>query len=460
MFQRPRRYEQDRAREAPPRPLWLRRAESWRSRRFACEFRAIENERRRVAKDLHDEILPSLVRLIRSIQVQGDEERTRPLLDELHSTVAAFRDLLGELHPVELDEFGLVAALTNISSRYARLTGRFVGFIERAEECPLSELQQLCVFRALQCVLQMFSRSENDILIVTYDRIAASSVIAVRCVDKRVSSARWLSADQPEFAMFESWCTLANANAELGTSPALGFPRDLLLSVGALQAKEDQSSLLLNDSGTDDQSFFEAMAVAAERKRISAEIDNLIMPHLDRIIALSEQSNDDRLAMEIRQLIEVIATGVAGIMSELHRRLLAEAGLVCSIKSLVERFRQATGIEAALFTNISPTELNLSADCNLALYRVTQEALNNVEKHSLASRVLVSLQRTDRELVVSVEDNGRGINEKQDIQSRGLRIMSERAQAIGAQVTVDKSISFDSGTLVSINVPSPFPATD
>jgi signal transduction histidine kinase len=176
------------------------------------------------------------------------------------------------------------------------------------------------------------------------------------------------------------------------------------------------------------------------------------MPHLDRIIALSEQANDNRLAMEIRQRIEVIATGVAGIMSELHRRLLAEAGLVCSIKSLVERFRQATGIETALFTNISPAEINLTADCNLALYRVTQEALNNVEKHAHASRVLVSLHRTAGELMVSIEDNGRGITEKQVTQSRGLRNMSERADGIGAQVTFSKSISFDSGTLVSISI--------
>lgn len=449
MFQRPRRYEQDRLREAPPRPLWLRRSDSWRSRQFEFEFKAIECERRRVAKDLHDEILPSLVRLIRSIQ---KHERTGPLLDELHSTVAAFRDLLGELHPVELDEFGLVAALTNITSRHARLSGRFIGFIERDEECPLSELQQLAVFRAMQCVLRMFARSENDILIITYDRMATGCVIAVRCVDKRVSSARWLSAEQPEFVMFESWCALSGASAELGTSPAWGFPRDLLLSVNEQPGDMWGGALTAGEGGGDDQSFFEAMAVAAERKRISAEIDSLIMPHLDRIIALSEQATDNRLAMEIRQRIEVIATGVAGIMSELHRRLLAEAGLVCSIKSLVERFRQATGIETALFTNISPAEINLTADCNLALYRVTQEALNNVEKHAHASRVLVSLHRSAGELTVSIEDNGRGITEKQVTQSRGLRNMSERADGIGAQVTFSKSISFDSGTLVSISI--------
>ena len=84
-----------------------------RAIQYDFEFKAVEQERRRVAKELHDEILPLLARLIRSIQ-SGEKFVANSLLDEVHSAIGAFRDLLGELHPVDLEELGLVSAIDNI----------------------------------------------------------------------------------------------------------------------------------------------------------------------------------------------------------------------------------------------------------------------------------------------------------------------------------------------------------
>jgi len=207
---------------------WSREA---RTMQFDIEFKAIEHERRRVAKELHDEILPSLARLIRAVQSRNSERDIQDLVDELHETVAAFRDLLGELHPVDLEQFGLVAALNNICTRYARLTELCVDFIEETEDCELSELQQLCVYRAMQAALKMFTDSENDLLLVCYQRQYGDTVISVRCVDKRVSSAEWLSIEKHDFNAFESWCTMAGARVEFGSSQTDEFPCDLTITV-------------------------------------------------------------------------------------------------------------------------------------------------------------------------------------------------------------------------------------
>jgi signal transduction histidine kinase len=101
-----------------------------RAIKFDIEFKAIEAERRRVAKDLHDEILPALARLIRSIQglnsnSNHSDETNSQIVENLHDTVAAFRDLLGELHPVDLEELGLVPALSNLCciGRFKRRCG-------------------------------------------------------------------------------------------------------------------------------------------------------------------------------------------------------------------------------------------------------------------------------------------------------------------------------------------------
>lgn len=427
---------------------------------FQVESRAIEGERRRVAKELHDEILPSLVRLIRSIQSQRTESHTEELLEELHSTVASFRDLLGELHPVDLEEFGLVAALSNLCSRYARLTGLFIVFLERAEECPIPEFEQLCLYRAMQGALRMFRSSENDILVVSYDHQGDTSTIVARCVDKRLSSARWLSSEKAEFKAFEAWCTMAGASVEIGAKQESGFPRDLVISLASPAAGVDKfgppiTRLSEDEREPEERSLFEHLAVEAERKRISRDIDLQILPHLSRVIQLADQSNDDSLAMEVRERMQVIATGVGGIMSELHRRMLAEAGLVSSIKDLVERFRRVTDITPLLLVKLPSDEsLDIPLEWQFAVYRMTQEALNNVEKHSGATEARVTISKTKSELRVCVEDNGRGFNEsgsyKSPYRSRGMKNIRERASSIGARIGWETATSYNSGTLLTI----------
>lgn len=206
---------------------------------FDIEFEAIEYERRRVAKDLHDEILPDLSRITRKVEALGRESHVARLTDTLHATVGAIRDILGELHPVDLEEFGFVSSLTSLCRRHGRNTGKLVCCIERVEEFHLEGLQELCLYRAMQALLRMFTNSENDILIVTCDHIDENDVIIVRCVDKRVSSANWLSEEKPEFNAFESWCTMGGAITQISTVHYEGFPCDLLISIPANRRAAD-----------------------------------------------------------------------------------------------------------------------------------------------------------------------------------------------------------------------------
>ncbi len=446
-----------------------------RTIQFDFEFKAVEQERRRVAKDLHDEILPLLARLIRSMQ---SEEKivVNALLDEVHSAIAAFRDLLGELHPVDLEELGLVAALDNICKRYVRICGRFVLFFEQTEDCALSGLQQLCIYRAMQAVLRMFAESKNDILMVNYNRIDGRTIITVRCADKLVSSAEWITSEKADFDSFESWCVLAGAKMELG---AVGirdqFPYDLIISIPEdpftaqhsapeeigdlsqarlveldnilIHAKEEWARLI-----NQDRALFENLAVESERKRISDDIDNLILPRLKQIVFLAHQYGDHLITDDVDTRMAVIAAGVTGIMSELHPRLLAEAGLIASIQTLVDRFRRASLIETSVCSNLLPEQIDISQETKFAIYRVTQEALNNIEKHSQATHALVTVKQITDQLVVCIEDNGKGIQGSGNTLSRGLKNIRERASGIGAKVAWENAVSFASGTLVTISL--------
>jgi signal transduction histidine kinase len=326
----------------------------------------------------------------------------------------------------------------------------------------------------MQAALGMFSQSENDILLVNYNHVENDDVITVRCIDKLVSSAEWLSAEKLDFSTFETWCAIAGAKVEIGTNYRNDFPCDLVITIAKSRPTQAQAATHLGDltqvrlqeldsilaqAITEwtslmqrDRSLFDNLAVEAERKRISEEINKLILPHLDRITELAEQSKEDLLIQDVRERMQVIAAGVSAVMSELHPRLLAQAGLFTSIRTLVDRFRRASLVETTIISNPACNQVDISLDAKFAIYRVTQEALNNIEKHSHATHALVVVKQIADELIVCIEDNGKGFQGSSSTLSRGLKNIRERARDIGARVAWEPSSSFETGTLVTISL--------
>jgi signal transduction histidine kinase len=94
-------------------------------------------------------------------------------------------------------------------------------------------------------------------------------------------------------------------------------------------------------------------------------------------------------------------------------------------------------------------ESELSAETNVALYRIAQEAFNNIAKHARPTRVLVTLRREAEQGTLSIEDDGRGFDPASvGGDTMGLQIMRERAQAIGAKLTIESAPG--RGTRVSV----------
>jgi signal transduction histidine kinase len=88
-------------------------------------------------------------------------------------------------------------------------------------------------------------------------------------------------------------------------------------------------------------------------------------------------------------------------------------------------------------TTVEGEECPLPPDVQVALYRVVQEALNNVAKHAHATRIELGLRCGDGEVEVCIDDDGRGFEQDRVLADHfGLRIMRERADAIGATLAV------------------------
>jgi PAS domain S-box-containing protein len=126
----------------------------------------------------------------------------------------------------------------------------------------------------------------------------------------------------------------------------------------------------------------------------------------------------------------------------LHPPLLDELGLASALRWLADGFRQRSGIEVML--DLPATLVRFDKDCELALFRVAQEALANVHRHSGSPSVRVAARLTPEGIVLEIEDSGRGmphadspLRASAPTLSVGLAGMRERMRQIGGTLVVE-----------------------
>jgi len=142
-------------------------------------------------------------------------------------------------------------------------------------------------------------------------------------------------------------------------------------------------------------------------------------------------------ARGMSDLIDVTIQAVRRIATELRPGMLDDLGLIPAIEWQVGEFTKRTGIECNLLTNIE--DLELDRRVATGAFRILQEALTNVARHSQATRVEVRLEIHDGSIHLEVEDNGVGIRGEAtgDGSSLGILGMQERAHLLGGEVWVE-----------------------
>jgi signal transduction histidine kinase len=148
----------------------------------------------------------------------------------------------------------------------------------------------------------------------------------------------------------------------------------------------------------------------------------------------------------------VVATlqDVRRLAVELRPKVLDDFGLVPALERLTSGFAEQTGIaadlEAGTITDRLPPEIET------AIYRIVQEALTNIVKHSHAQRVSVLLTRADGRIKAVIEDDGQGFDPGADMGGGvGLIGMRERIELLDGTLAVESSAT--SGTTVAVEVP-------
>jgi signal transduction histidine kinase len=201
-----------------------------------------------------------------------------------------------------------------------------------------------------------------------------------------------------------------------------------------------------------------------ERKRISRELHDETGQALMVIrlyLGMMEPSVTARnVKGKIRETVEVVdrtIEGIRRIIGKLSPLVLQELGLVAAIRKEAKDLAKTTGVKARVM--ISEEVGRLAPGTEQAIYRVVQEALHNVAKHSQAKNVTVEMTRESRTIHLVVEDDGTGIQPRSSNSrghSFGLAGIKERIAMLGG---VSRVISAKGkGTRIEISVPAGEPA--
>ncbi len=204
----------------------------------------------------------------------------------------------------------------------------------------------------------------------------------------------------------------------------------------------DQAALAIENARLREQT--ERAAAAAERSRLARDLHDavtqtlfsasLIAEVLPRLWERSPEMGRQRLE-ELRQLTRGALAEMRTLLLELRPATLTEVGLPDLLRQLTEAITGRARVPVILSVE---GQRYLPPDVQVALYRITQEALNNVAKHASASRAAVILRYQPTGVMLHISDDGRGFTLEQTLpDSLGLSIMRERAEAIGAQLRIE-----------------------
>ena len=172
----------------------------------------------------------------------------------------------------------------------------------------------------------------------------------------------------------------------------------------------------------------------------------------ERLLRHAEQR---RILAECTDLASQCSTEIRTASYLLHPPLLDELGLASALRWLVDGFRDRSGIEVAL--DLPASLPRLDRDSELALFRVAQEALTNVHRHSGSPSARLAVKCGAQGIVLEIEDSGRGLPQTDTppldsapALSVGLAGMRERMRQIGGSVVVE---SGHTGTHVRASLP-------
>lgn len=199
----------------------------------------------------------------------------------------------------------------------------------------------------------------------------------------------------------------------------------------------------------------------SERKRIAAELHDGLGQQLlvikNRLLISMQSPPPENATQSLSQISEVVGSAIEEVRSISHNlrpHQLDQLGLTKTLRAVVRQLRESS--QLIVTAHLDDIDGILAGQEEISLFRIVQEALNNVAKHAGASEVRVTSRREESSLLVEVADNGRGFDIRHGSSqerfgtSFGLSGMAERARMFGWEYSIESMEG--RGTTVRVRV--------
>jgi PAS domain S-box-containing protein len=319
------------------------------------------------------------------------------------------------------------------------------------------------VFSANEAACRMFGRSEEELVRVGRSGVVDVSDIRLKpALEERARTGRFqgeltfVRKDGTKFQGEISSAIFAGPEGQLFTSMVIRDISARIQAEGQVQALSEQLRGMAGKIQA---------AIEKERSHIAREIHDVLAQELTRLkidlvwlerrLTAPHKTDAletimDRLA-QMKDNVEGAMSCVQKIATELRPPVLDSLGLFAAIEWQARNFQTLTGIECDI--NAPRDEIIKDPEVSIAVFRVLQEALTNVMRHSNAKRVKILLRIKGSQLVLRIQDNGGGLplESIDKPTSLGLASMRERALLLGGQFRILGSPR--AGTTVEMRVP-------
>jgi signal transduction histidine kinase len=196
-------------------------------------------------------------------------------------------------------------------------------------------------------------------------------------------------------------------------------------------------------------------AVVAERHRLARDLHDAVTQTLFAATTMADAvpitwgKNPDR-AQELLKQVTTLNRSALAEMRTLLLELRPDAITKSDLKTLLSQLLQTVKGKKVIETHLSVTgiEIELPEDIHIALYRIVQESLNNVVKHSQATQTRILVNYDPECLIVRIEDNGQGFDPTRRSAGLGMGGMRERAESLGLRLQIESAPA--QGTIIEI----------
>ena len=182
-----------------------------------------------------------------------------------------------------------------------------------------------------------------------------------------------------------------------------------------------------------------------ERSRLAMELhdslgQSLVVIRNRALLGISKKGDDHSMLEQLHEISDASASALQEtreIAHTLHPYQIEALGLTTALHSLVDKIEGSSDI--SFLTEIDETPVDIPHDAAIAVYRIAQEWLTNVVKHSLASEVSFSVRTDGRKLTLKIADNGVGFDPQSVKTGLGLRGIAERSRMVGGTLNIEST---------------------